>query len=106
MLAVGVDFGSGLALQQVFVPERGEGDLLGAVNAERITVIDQEAGELLIADQPIDQVDVRLLDLTDIDATQQAEQGIGMRELVEFWKQGAQVVFEHRPGDFPIGGPP
>ncbi len=90
----------------MFVPEGGKGDLLGAVNADRVTVIDQEAGELLVTDEPIDQFDVCLLDLTDINAAQQTKQGVGMREVVEFWKQCAQVLFEHRPGDLSIGCPP
>ena len=64
----------------------GKGDLLGTVNANRVTVINQEAGKLLVADEPIDQFDMRLLNLTDIDTAQQAEQSIGMREVVELRK--------------------
>ena len=65
----------------MLVPEGGERDLLGAVNADGVTVIDQIAGELLVADQPIDPFDVGLLDLTDLNAAQQTEQGIGMRAM-------------------------
>jgi hypothetical protein len=35
LLAVGIDLGSDSALQQVLVPEGGEGDLLDALGAER-----------------------------------------------------------------------
>ena len=84
----------------------GKGDLLGTVNADRVTVIDQESGELLVADKSTDQFDVCLLDLIDIDTAQQAEQGIGMREIVELRKQCTQVLFKHWPGDFSIGCPP
>lgn len=84
----------------------GKDDLLSTVNADRVAVTDQEAGELLVADEPIDQFDMRLLDLADIDAAQQTGQGIGMREIVELWKQCTQVLFEHRSGDLSIGCPP
>ena len=68
LVAVGIDLGSGSALQQVLVPQGGEGDLLGAVDADGVAVVDQVAGELLVADQMIDQRDMRLLDCSHIDA--------------------------------------
>ena len=50
LVAVGIDLGSDSALQQVLVPKRGEGDLLGTVDADGKAVVDQVAGKLLVAD--------------------------------------------------------
>ena len=88
-LLIGVELAFALpfALQQMFVPEDGEGDLLAAVDGDGVAVVDQIAGELLAPDQMVHQLDVGLLDLAHIDAAQQPEQGIGMGEGFQLWKQ-------------------
>ena len=90
----------------MLVPQDGEGDLLAAVDGDGIAVVDQIAGELLVPDQMVHQLDVGLLDLAHIDAAQQPEQGIGMGEVFQLRKQYTQVFLEHGPGDFPIGRTP
>ena len=84
-------------------PQRGEGRLLGPIDGDGITIVDSLGGEFFLADELIDQIDLGLFDLLDIDRAQQAKEGVGMRECFEFWKQAAQVLFEHGAGHLPIG---
>ena len=95
--------GSDLALLELIGPQRGEGDLLGPVHGDGVTMVDPVGGEFFLADELMDQIDLGVLDLIDIDLAQQAKQGVGMRECLELWKQAAQVWFEHGAGHLPIG---
>ncbi len=73
LFTVRIDRPSGFTLQQVFIPKDGEGNLLAAINGDGIAVVDQIALELLAADQSVDQLDMRLLDLADINLTQESK---------------------------------
>ncbi|MCP4043201.1 MAG: hypothetical protein GY731_14800, partial [Gammaproteobacteria bacterium] len=55
LLLIGIDirFTLTFALEQMFAPEGGEGDLLAAVDGDRIAVVDQLAGELHAPDQTV-----------------------------------------------------
>ena len=55
----------------MLVPKVQKGDFLRTVDADGVAIVDQVARELLIADQPIEQVDLRLLNGCYIDAAQQ-----------------------------------
>ena len=79
---------------------------LAAVDADGVAVVDQVAGELLVADQLSDQGEMGLLDLAHIDAAQQPKQGIGMGKGVELREQQPQVVLEHGSGELGVGGTP
>ncbi len=87
----------------MFIPEVGKGNFLAAIDGDGVAVVDQVALELLATDETVHKFDVRLLDLADIYITQQSEQGIGMWEGLQLWKQPTQVVLEHGPGDLFIG---
>jgi hypothetical protein len=91
------------ALQEFLRPEGVARELLRAVDGDRIAVVDQVAAKALAADQPLDQVDVRLFEVVKVDVAQQPIQGVGVWQGVDLREQQLQVGQELRTGHFAVG---
>ena len=78
------------ALQEFLCPEGVAGELLRAVDGDRIAVVDQVPAKALAADQPPDQIDVGLFEVVKVDVAQQPIQGVGVWQGVDLRKQPLQ----------------
>ncbi|MCK7490972.1 MAG: hypothetical protein MZW92_03630 [Comamonadaceae bacterium] len=87
-------------------PQTGAAEFLCAIDGEGVTVVDPIGSKLLLADEPLDQIDMGLLDLADLDLGQQTKQRVGMGQTVQFGEQQPQVLLEHGPRDLGVGFPP
>jgi hypothetical protein len=86
------------ALQEFLRPEGVAGELLRAVDGDRIAVVDQVAAKALAADQPLDQIDVGLFEVVQVDVAQQPKQGVGVWQGIDLREQQLQVGHELRTG--------
>jgi len=96
VLGVARVLGPDLTFQEILIPEVVTGEFLGTVDGDGIGVVDQIAAEGLGANQAAYQVDVRLFEVGHVDVAQQPEQGVGVRQGLQFGKQQAQVGLELR----------